>query len=179
MPSYLLKIIGKLYKYEHISSQFIDLIWIVPLQLACVFVLKMNVLRELWVTKSPLVNSLKEILILQRYYLGSLNHAHIWRVSPSVKYECDIQYIASVLTPLWKTQENKEMNGIRFVPPSVNQLHYNEGIMSAMASQITSLTIVYSTVYSGAYQINIKVPRHSPFWGEFTGDRWIPRTNSQ
>ena len=30
--------------------------------------------------------------------------------------------------------------------------HYNDVIMSAMASQITSLTIVYSTVYSGAYQ---------------------------
>ena len=28
--------------------------------------------------------------------------------------------------------------------------HYNDVMMSAMASQITSLTIVYSTVYSGA-----------------------------
>ena len=30
--------------------------------------------------------------------------------------------------------------------------HYNDVIMSAMASQITSLTSVYSTVYSGADQ---------------------------
>ena len=30
--------------------------------------------------------------------------------------------------------------------------HYNDIIMSAMASQITSFTIVYSTVYSGAYE---------------------------
>ena len=30
--------------------------------------------------------------------------------------------------------------------------HYNDVIMSVMASQITSLTIVYSTVYSGADQ---------------------------
>ena len=30
--------------------------------------------------------------------------------------------------------------------------HYNDVIMSAMASQITSLTIVYSSVYSGADQ---------------------------
>ena len=30
--------------------------------------------------------------------------------------------------------------------------HYNDVIMSAMASQITSLTIVYSTVYSGTDQ---------------------------
>ena len=32
------------------------------------------------------------------------------------------------------------------------QCHYNDVIMSTIASQITSLTIVYSTVYSGADQ---------------------------
>ena len=36
--------------------------------------------------------------------------------------------------------------------------------MSEMASQITSRTTVYSTVYSGADQ-NIKAPRHWAFWG--------------
>ena len=46
--------------------------------------------------------------------------------------------------------------------------------MSAMASQIPSLTIVYSTVYSGTDDRNIKAPRHWPLWGEFAGDRWIP-----
>ena len=30
----------------------------------------------------------------------------------------------------------------------INKIHYNDVIMSALASQITSLTIVYSTVYS-------------------------------
>ena len=57
----------------------------------------------------------------------------------------------------------------------VRHLHYNDVIMSAMASQITSLTIVYSTVF---FQVqikeNIKAPRHWPLCGEFTGDRWIP-----
>ena len=38
--------------------------------------------------------------------------------------------------------------------------------MSAMASQNTSLTIVYLTVYSGEDQTNIKAPRHWPLWGE-------------
>ena len=33
-----------------------------------------------------------------------------------------------------------------------NFTHYNDVIMRAMTSQITSLTIVYSTVYSGAVQ---------------------------
>ena len=57
--------------------------------------------------------------------------------------------------------------------------HYNDVTMDVIASQITSLTVVYSTVYSDADQRNIKAPRHWPVWGEFTGDRWIPRTNGQ
>ena len=55
-------------------------------------------------------------------------------------------------------------------------VHYTDVIMGAIASQITSLTIVYSTVYSGADQRNITAPRHWPLCGEFTGDRWIPVT---
>ena len=51
-------------------------------------------------------------------------------------------------------------------------VHYNDVMMSAMTSQITNLTIVYPTVYSGADQENIKAPR-------FTGNRWIPRTKGQ
>ena len=51
--------------------------------------------------------------------------------------------------------------------------------MTAMASQITSLTIVYSTVCSGEDQRNIKDLCHWPLWGEFTVDRWIPRTKGQ
>ena len=55
----------------------------------------------------------------------------------------------------------------------------NNVIMCVIASQITSLTIVYSTVYSDADQRNIKAPRHWPLCGEFTVDRWIPRTKGQ
>ena len=58
-------------------------------------------------------------------------------------------------------------------------MHYGSIIMGAMASQITSLTIVYPSVYSGAVQRKHQTPRHWPLWGEFTGDRWIPRTKGQ
>ena len=57
--------------------------------------------------------------------------------------------------------------------------HYGNVIMTTMASQITSLTIVYSTVIQTQIKENIKAPRHWPLCGEFTGDRWIPRTNDQ
>ena len=55
-------------------------------------------------------------------------------------------------------------------------LHYNDVIMTTMASQITGLTIVYPSVYSRQIKENIKAPRHWPLWGEFTGHQWIPRT---
>ena len=60
-----------------------------------------------------------------------------------------------------------------------NPFHNVDVIMSTVAAQITSRTIVYSTVYSGADQGNIKALRHWPLCGEFTGDRWIPLTNGQ
>ena len=57
--------------------------------------------------------------------------------------------------------------------------HYNDVIMCAIASQITSLTIVYSIVYSDADQREHQSSESLGFVGEFTGDRWIPRTNGQ
>ena len=45
--------------------------------------------------------------------------------------------------------------------------------MDTMASQITSLRIVYLPVYY------IKVPRQWPLWGELTRERRIPRTKGQ
>ena len=46
---------------------------------------------------------------------------------------------------------------IQFMPTNCNlmpRLHYSEAIMATMASQITSLTVVYSTVQSGINKIN-------------------------
>ena len=46
--------------------------------------------------------------------------------------------------------------------------------MGAIATQITSLTVVHSIVYSDADQRNIKAPRHWPLCGEFTGTGEFP-----
>ena len=53
--------------------------------------------------------------------------------------------------------------------------------MNAMVSQITSHhTIVFTEPFIQAQiKENIKAPRHWPLCGEFTGDRWIPRTKGQ
>ena len=44
--------------------------------------------------------------------------------------------------------------------------------MAEMASEITSLMIVYSTVYSGVYQRKHQSSASLAFVREFTGDRW-------
>ena len=51
--------------------------------------------------------------------------------------------------------------------------------MGAVASQITNLTIVYSTVYWGSDQRKYQSSTSLAFVKEFTGDRWISRTKSQ
>ena len=57
--------------------------------------------------------------------------------------------------------------------------HYNDVIMTKIASQITSLTVVYSTVYWEADQRKHQSSASLAFvWG-IHRDRWIPRTKGQ
>ena len=42
--------------------------------------------------------------------------------------------------------------------------------MSAIASQITNVSIIYSTFVQAQIKKNTKAPRNWPLWGEFTGD---------
>ena len=58
-------------------------------------------------------------------------------------------------------------------------IHYSEVTVSTMSSQITSVSIVFSTVCSGQTKENMKSMRLWPMCGEFTDDRRIPRTRGQ
>ena len=57
--------------------------------------------------------------------------------------------------------------------------HCGDVIMGAIVSQVTSLTIVYSTVYSDENQRKHQSSASLAFVREFTGDMWIPCTNGQ
>ena len=48
--------------------------------------------------------------------------------------------------------------------------YYSDVIMGAIASPLFTETFIREQIKE-----NIKAPRHWPLWGEFTGDRWIPR----
>ena len=57
----------------------------------------------------------------------------------------------------------------------IQSVHYSDVIMSAMASQITNITTVYSTVYSGSDQRKLRVTGlcqgNSPVTYEFPSQR--------
>ena len=64
-------------------------------------------------------------------------------------------------------------------PRCVHIAHNNDVIMTTMASQITSLTVVYSTFYSDADQRKHQSSASLAFvWG-IHRDRWIPHTKGQ
>ena len=46
--------------------------------------------------------------------------------------------------------------------------------LKSPASRLFSQSFIHAQIKE-----NIKAPRHWPLCGEFTGDRWIPRTNGQ
>ena len=57
--------------------------------------------------------------------------------------------------------------------------HYSDAIMGTIASQITSLTVAYSIVYSDADQRKHQSSASLAFvWG-IHRDRWIPRTKGK
>ena len=96
----------------------------------------------------------------------------------SIYLKCIIAFPATLHEPSTPALCIWEVIGQQKVSAFMN--HYNDVIMSAMASQITSLTIVYSTVHSGADKKNpSKLSVTGLLWGEFTGDLRIPRTKGQ
>ena len=67
----------------------------------------------------------------------------------------------------------------RVQPNSLHTFHYNDVIITTIASQITSLAVVCSTVYSDADQRKHQSSASLVFvWG-IHRDRWIPRTKGQ
>ena len=60
------------------------------------------------------------------------------------------QFLVGLVFPreIFSKGVHRDTGGAVYPGKQYSNIHYNDVIMSAMASQITSLTIVYSTVYS-------------------------------
>ena len=104
-------------------------------------------------------------------------HSHIiWRW----QYFCDV-YINRLVHPvsdpplivlLYRTPQFNLKPRCHNWVHKISRIHYSDIIMSAMASQITGVSIVYSTVRSGVDQR--KYQSSVTLRGGFTGYRWLP-----
>ena len=86
---------------------------------------------------------------------STMAKAHVYDFITMIKQEYTYIPFTNTVYPerhAYGSLFNVFWRGIALVDFSHIPLHYNDVIMSAMASQITSLTIVYSTVYSDADQ---------------------------
>ena len=76
--------------------------------------------------------------------------------------------------------ENGTCDWKRMSPdPHCKDNHYNDVIMTTVASQITSLGVIYSTVYSDADQRKHQCSASLAFVRGIHRDRWISRTKGQ
>ena len=119
------------------------------------------------------------------------NRVNIWQISGRDNARLIIITISQLKWMAWKNELTPIMSWYDFqrdtpiTTPTVFcarrvlPLHYDDVIMTTMASQITSLTVVYSIVYSGANQRKHQSSTSLAFvWG-IQRDRWIPRTKGQ
>ena len=83
-----------------------------------------------------------------------------------------MQYPTTITYWLWGIAMTQLMHDNKQYEDKMLDYHYNDVTMSAMASQITSLKIVYSTVYLGAGQRKRQSSASLAFVREF--DQWIP-----
>ena len=100
-------------------------------------------------------------------------------------HTCSWRIIVRAILTVKKNKLNRvnDWTPTQFITYLINRFfkgyHYADVIMTKMASQITSLTVVYSTVYSDADQIKHQSSASLAFvWG-IHRDRWIPRTKGQ
>ena len=143
----------------------------------------------------PLGTNVSELRIKMLYYF--LTKMNFKKPPPKFRLLCEClnvmwwpafssasyQYILETETIL-KKYSSLTVSEIVKVSTSVEVLysftdHYNDVIMGTIASQITSLTLVYSTVYSEDADQR-KYQSSAPLaFVRGIRDRWIPRTNGQ
>ena len=103
---------------------------------------------------------------------------HAWKLEQTTKKDGK-QFVSKKYSDYFSKGYMMQFNVIEeYVWISSN--YYNDVTVSAMASQIISLTSAYSIVYSGADQIKkIQALRHWPLCEEITAHRWIPHIKDQ
>ena len=129
-----------------------------------------NSVTEIWIVCVSLGRVSKSYIVL-RLLVSTQFHRHWWRInSVIVGYEATCMHFLSSKWYPWIRRHGNDVN---------TSGHYIDVIMTTITSQITSLTVVYSIVYSDADQRKLQSSASLAFvWG-IHRDRWIPRTKGQ
>ena len=69
----------------------------------------------------------------------------------------------------WLAAHNKHDSGKQYI---ITWRHNGRDSLKSPASRLFIQPFIQAQIKE-----SIKAPRHWPFCGEFTGDRWIPRAN--
>ena len=111
-------------------------------------------------TMTAVMNGLKEQVSGPDSKVHGANMGPIWgRQDPGGPHVGPMNFA------IWGPLRPRSSDGIGFI-------HYSDVTMSAMASHITGVSNVCSTVFVQAQiKENIKAPRHWPLWRVFTGHR--------
>ena len=97
------------------------------------------------------LDNLKQVKVLK--YLAFVMHTvYSIKYAHNLAEPCFVVTVFSIAIDLWDIFIRRGCFTCNVSIVWFSQWHYNDVIMSVMASQITSLTIVYSTLYSGADQ---------------------------
>ena len=106
------------------------------------------------------------------YYRGFLA-THFSRL-PAWKHgnNSSAAHFSSTQSPTWTTRGNDIMIVVGIIRWSFQ--HYNDVIMSAMASQSPASRLFTQSFIRAQIKGNIKAPRHWPLCGEFTGTGEFP-----
>ena len=129
---------------------------------------RQNFILTVWCHDPFLHVSLTLYFVSDNYHLSASRSGYTWCIGTKGLSEVMI-YIWASLTFRYMTSLN-QWNG---------RYHYIDVIMTTVASQITSLTIVYSIVYSAAHQRKHQRSASLAFVRGIHRDRWIPRTKGQ
>ena len=84
------------------------------------------------------------------------------------------QCVGTLMKPLWKKNPRRVVKFYLTKMSLWNTLKDKGQTDKSPASRLFAQLFIQTQIKE-----NIKAPRHWPLCGEFTGDRWIPRTNGR
>ena len=140
------------------------------------------ILRSSWLINNACPNWYKVDI---NYFILSMNinfHTIFIHPVPCAKRASELNDVYEIYIPPWTKLLGYTGFGLsctHWAWITQENFHYIDVTMTTMVSQITSLTVVYSIVYSGVDQRKHQSSASLAFVRGIHRDRWIPSTKGQ